>query len=487
MPVFITHDVSRALRGVFFRALVLGVMAISACDADPTINGDFEGSPATPHDNPLITGVQDARGQTWRYADLLPNDPLRPASTRQTVWADASATGVRGQLLEFSASAPIFAGRMVRSEASFASLIPSGTSELFESLMSTTSVPWQWLPVECRQLTDPACASYLSRPFPNQEKPLTIPFALGNVHLPATAVTIAAISKVPVRSGTGWNTTDVLLNTITMQLDPAVLVVPVWVHIFTRNNGDLGHSFMAGMQNSDAGRLAMATRIRAVFDDYAVNIVSRASQSSNLDWHREYTTEMTRNPIVFDPAPPPTVFDHMIDNCKVQVRLAGVNFIRQGDGLESATVGYGNGRQQTPAWPDPLLTPADVQMQRIATLFNAYLTGVNSVAGAHVFVVGAVNTGAFTNFDPPQGIGFSQVGTRVGYAVLGGKSNANASVAGARTGLMHEVGHVLGLRHSDAAPVEELFPMFEDRLTVSMCDRMKQESAKLLVPASQGH
>ncbi|HEX5658691.1 MAG TPA: hypothetical protein VFX59_15925 [Polyangiales bacterium] len=457
--------------------------ALLACDADPTIYGDGLGAngPIALHDNPNILGVQRIDGERWRYSDPAPLDGNRPASSRQTVWADATAGGSVGTLLELEADQDIFSNGLQKAVWTYPNL-PGGSSEVYVPGLSKASVPWQYLPPECSALSDPACAQYWSRPAPNADKPFTFPFVLGNINLePNTPVTIAALSRTPFLNGSTWSSTVSVRNTITVQLDPNTSLIPIHVHVFTDARGNLNHGFFGGMANSDAGRLAMAEKIRNVFDEYSVVIERKSTVSSNLDWHKEYTTRLTRNLVAAgDPPPVPTVYDELLLPCRVQTRLWAVDFIRQPDGLETAEIGFGNANQQTPSWPD---LPGDIQ--RWSELMRRYIMAMNWNAGVHVFITGKVNTGQFTSFET-AGIAFTQFGTRPGYALISALSSGSQSDEGARKILMHEVAHVLGLR--DDGSFDEITELFANQLRAdgANCGRIRQEIPRLLRPAVDG-
>ena len=451
--------------------LATGCVALltTACDMDPGFLSSA-GNPSLTtivRDNPTVQGTSIVWSENWRYHDANPLDFTRPSSTRQTVWADSGAPLNTSQgVTEFTASTPIFAGSMSLSGQPF-TLPSGGASSVFTTTLSTRTVPWLWLPAECARIDSPSCKKYMSRPSPNQRKPYTFPFVVGDINLPAGInVTINRVGRMhnPNTGGT-WGTQSTVLQSATLKTDPNLIIVPVHVHVFTDTRGRSNNYFM-GRLTGDSGRLTMAYAIRKVFDDYAVKVISMATQASRSSWHREYTTEMTRNPTY--ETHNRNVFDEMLDTCKVQVRLETVDFIKQSAGLETAEIGYGNARSTLPWWPGDEQTMADH-----AALTAKYINAMKAVPGAHVFVVGDVNPGEYRGLDF-AGLAFPKLGSLPGYALIAGLQGSADST---RT-LQHEVGHVLGLEHK--SPDDEINAMFNHALTPAMCDKMRASSRRLL-------
>jgi hypothetical protein len=491
--------------------LAAGCVALltAACDMDPGFvmsDGDpFLALPhlyyqvsSTVHDNPTVMGTSLVWSENWRYHDANPLDPTRPASTRQTVWADSGAPLNTSQsVTEFTADTPIFAGSMSLSSVPW-TLPSGGVSSVYTTTLSSRTVPWLRLPAECERINSPSCQRYMSRPSPNETKPYTFPFVVGDINLPAgVPVMINRVTRMHDPSTGGiWGTKTFLRESARLRTDPDLIVVPVHVHVFTDTSGATNNSFMGGLTAEarlpdwlrcclpehlfgpdDSGRLTMAYAIRKVFDDYAVNVISMATQASTTSWHREYTTEMTRNPIDETTAYGSwNVFDEMIDTCKVQVTLGSVDFIEQSSGLETAEIGFGHSISDILPWWD---AAADPKMAADSALMREYIVAMRDVPGAHVFVVGNANPGAFKSPDNFGLTPYSEQTPQTGYTLIKGSYQPGASWTSV---LQHEVGHVLGLSSPEDPSEAEgwITAMFNHALTPAMCDKMRSRSRNLL-------
>ncbi len=468
------------LRAPVSGVLLCGLFA-AGCDADAAFSKNPDQFGITPvyMENPDLGGTALVWSENWTYK--IPFDPNSAGTSEQTVWATSGVPVNASQaVMEITADHAIFAGSMQQASWNFTHAA-GGTSTVFTTSFSSSTVPWLYLPAGCHNLFDPLCVQYIHRPAPNDGKPYTFPFVVGDISLPMeTPVAINTVTRIqdPPPGGGIWGTKTVVRESARWMLDPATLVVPVHVHVFTDTSGRSNNAFMGGLTGT-SGRTAMATNVRGAFDDYSEQVLNIATAAGSGFWHREYSTRMTRN--ILDLAvgnPNDAVFDHMLVDCKVQTSLASVDFIAQSAGLEKAEITWGNANDSLP-WGSPGTPTATA-----SALMRQYILGVNTRAGVHVFVVGKVNPGSFVSFDL-AGIGWPQSGTAPGYAVVAGLSSSNTSIPGAKQILAHEVGHVLGLKHIDTSnPIDGIAAMFSHTLTPAMCSTMRDAAMRLLNPAA---
>jgi hypothetical protein len=360
-------------------------------------------------------------------------------------------------------SPPSIIGEFAKS--SFAPVLTNATAVVYTPTLATRAGPW----VNFSGSNDGSGGVVVSQP------PGTIPYWAPGLVLPSDHSSV----NVQMFDAHGASSTNLFVNDFLLTLDDNVLVVPVYVHVLRDKNNNVPVEYNGLFQtatNPPRSDADIAWEIRQFFDLSTTRYRDGTIQleSNAVGMHAEKTLanpEAERN-FNFGAG------DDIFGQCDVQLRLAGVSFIRQGMGLEQAFLSPA----ETPTVAN-CGTTAWCDTSRIAVLANQLVTAFNGqpglARGIHVIVGGQIPPGSGCG-QPPAGITCRPTSQR--YTLIDGTGRSNGDNMFHMHTVFHEMGHILTGSSDHPPDMNNL--MFEfvtggGLLTPSQCQSIHQRARSL--------
>jgi hypothetical protein len=402
-------------------------------------------------DNPVLRGYANTTGLTlWQ-----PNQPTSIDEIYEGSFAPMVATNPPAILGEFGPASfkPSFT-------------ISGVAATTYSRSLLANALPWI-------TFADTRDSTHVSVDIPAGE---TRPYWTAGLALPKDHSSVT----VQMFEARGTSASDTLVNEFQVQLDSSVLVVPVYVHILRDKNNNPPSTLPSGYpyapvflsgtlpnQNYETLDEQIAWNVGNLFDRTAVRYpywaIARRNTSVDAAPERiaDPSDKRTATVSLSDGGTEevPVFGDDIFGQCEkpspypsrpVQLRLMGVSFIRQGQGLEKVLLPAASATCSGPLDPsfcyDPKNTvggtPAGALALQIVKAYDAPASGlprgIHVIVGGSIFPVGGpvnnANCSELAN-------GISCVNNR--YAFIDGTGSGTSGTFDVQT-IFHEIGHLIG-------------------------------------------